>query len=207
MLDSATANLAVLVLLGYAFAVAEGVPGLGILLPGELSIVALSSVCADSQETLVLLLAVTLGAVTADHGGYGLGRRFGRRTRTWPVLRRVDVGRWDSAESSVRRRGAVALLGSRMVPVVRTLVPVIAGVARLRYRSLLVGSLAGSTMWAGVWITGGAALRAAAVTAGPWPLVAGLAALLTLSAVLLIRRPHGLARQPRASSQDAPACS
>lgn len=80
------------------------------------------------------------------------------------MITRLGVDSWDRAVDVLQRRGALAVFLTRLVPVIRTLVPVAAGVARVRYPSFLLASFAGSATWAAIYVGGGFLLRSSLET-------------------------------------------
>jgi len=56
------------------------------------------------------------------------------------------------AQAFFDRRGPSAVVGARFIPVVRTFTPIVAGVARMRYRTFLAYNLVGAAIW-GIGIT------------------------------------------------------
>jgi membrane-associated protein len=189
LLALAGSSLPLLVVVAYVVALGESVPGLGFLLPGEMTIIAMSAIAGPTGGSGWLWVAVTLGAVTGDQLGYTLGSRYGQRARTWRLLRRVDPAHWDRAETFARRHGAPAVVGSRMVPVVRTLLPVVAGGAGVDRRRFILASVAGCGLWSALWVGCGAALHAALGPAAlPTLAVGGIAAAVLAAGVVAARR-------------------
>lgn len=139
-------------LLGFAFALAESGIGLGAVLPGEVAISGLAALDRGPVAAVALVVAVASGAVVGDHLGYGLGRFAGVRVRGSRMVARLGVDRWDRASSFIRRRGFWAVLVSRVLPVVRTVTPVVAGAGRLRYPIFLLASVLGAILWATLWV-------------------------------------------------------
>jgi membrane-associated protein len=153
--------------------------------------VALSSTGPGGVGSVGLLLAITLGAVTGDHLGYAIGRRSGSRIHSWAPVRRMGDARWGAAQSFVHRRGAGALVVGRLVPVVRTLLPIVAGAATMRYRSFLWASVCGCLLWAAVWFSGGALLRNLTQLSDPtWVVLAATVVVTSLAVWLGIVRPR-----------------
>lgn len=147
-------------LLAMAFALLESGLGLGFFVPGETVVLLLSATMPSPLAALGMLLAVVIGASAGDHVGYLIGRRMGPRLRETALIRRLGTQHWDRAVDVLERRGAAAVFLTRLVPVVRTLTPASAGVARLAYPRFLVASLAGATTWAALYVGVGYALRA-----------------------------------------------
>lgn len=147
-------------LLGFLLAVAESSLGLGAVLPGEAAITGLAATIDGAASTVTLILTVALGATLGDHVGYLLGRRSGPVLRESRLVTRLGVDRWDRAGQLVARRGIPAVLVSRLVPFVRTVMPAVAGAARLAYPSFLVASVLGALAWASIWVAAGATVAA-----------------------------------------------
>ena len=192
-------------MLGFAalFAFAESGLGLGSFLPGESVILALAVGTDQWQHKALLFGAVALGASVGDHVGYGLGRHLGGRLRDTRAVRRLGVEHWDRAVGFVRRHGASAVVLSRLLPVIRTLVPAIAGVSGLRYRRFLAASITGSALWAALWVGAGAAARWAyaslADTLGPAWIAFGVATVVVIA--LLVRPSIARSRRRRSPAQ------
>lgn len=149
---------ALLIALGAAAAFGESILGAGIVLPGEIVITGLATQL-DPAARVALLTTVTLGATAGDHLNYWLGRSVGPRLRSSRVVEHIGHRHWDSAVRLVQRHGAWAVIGSRLVPVVRTLMAAVAGASRMDYPRFAVASLVGSVLWAAVWIAIGDVLR------------------------------------------------
>jgi len=171
-------------LLGFVFALAESGLGLGAIVPGEVAISGLAASIHGVFPMLALGVAVMLGAITGDHLGLYIGRHGGGRMRDSRLIARIGVDRWDKAAGLVKRHGFWALLASRMLPVVRTVMPVVAGAAGVKYRHFLAASVIGAAGWSAVWVGAGAGIGASGVLNHPW-LVGGAAA--AVAAVLLVR--------------------
>ena len=146
-------------LLGGALAFAEAVLGVGLVLPGEAAVTSIAAATSNARLPL-LVLFVTVGAVAGDHLNYGLGRLLGSRLPRSRVVRRIGTRHWDRGVELLRTRGAAALIVSRLLPVVRTLMPAVAGVAHLRYRTFLAASVVGSALWSVLWVAAGSVVTA-----------------------------------------------
>lgn len=145
--------------LGGLFAFLENGLGLGFFLPGETIVVFLTAALSDIWAVVVMFVIVVIAGSAGDHVGYLLGRHFGVGIRDLKLVKRLGVDRWDRAVDILRRRGALAVFLTRLVPVVRTLTPAAAGVARVRYSSFLFASLAGAATWAAIYVSVGFLLR------------------------------------------------
>ncbi|MPV35848.1 DedA family protein [Georgenia subflava] len=187
----------VLLIVGWLFAFAESALGVGMVLPGETVVLLVGAATIGPEQTVLAAAVVAVGASAGDHVGFLLGRRHGHRLRDSRPVRRVGTRHWDRATGLLRRRGPAAVVISRLLPVVRTLVPAAAGAADLGYRRFLAASALGAALWAALWVGAGAAAGSAlprvasAFGDAGWVLlaVAGAAVVATL---LLRRRRVGV---------------
>ncbi|MDN5852249.1 MAG: DedA family protein [Actinomycetia bacterium] len=158
-------SLPIAVVAAFGFAFAESGLGLGMFVPGETAVLALAAAVDGPVATGAVFVAVTCGACAGDHLGYWIGRTQGERVRASRAVERLGARHWDRAMAMLRRRGASAVFASRLLPVVRTLVPAAAGSSGLPYVRFLVASLAGSALWSAVYVGGGAIAMTAAAAA------------------------------------------
>lgn len=130
----------------------------GFFLPGDSLLFTGGLLIATGVLTVPLWLAlvlVPLAAVLGDQCGYLIGRRLGPA-----VFRRADARIFkaqyvDDAYAFFDKYGGRAVLLARFVPVVRTFVPVVAGVAKMDYRTFVSWNVIGGVLWgAGVTTLG-----------------------------------------------------
>jgi undecaprenyl-diphosphatase len=96
---------------------------------------------------LVVLVAVA-AALVGDHVAYQQGLRQGARLRASRAGRWVGPDRWARADAALARRGGVAVLAGRLVTVVRTLVPRLAGTGGVGYATFTAFNAVGVLLWA-----------------------------------------------------------
>jgi membrane-associated protein len=102
----------------------------------------------------VMATGVGIAAWLGDQVGYALGRHFGRpyldkRKGAW--LRKAIA----KSESFYERWGWWAMVIGRFIPMVRALVPPIAGIAKMNYYKFFSANLVGALAWGvGLTVTG-----------------------------------------------------
>lgn len=154
---------------GWAVGVMEalGGPGAGLIIalenlfppiPSEI-ILPLAGFTA-SQGTFSLAGAIfwtTLGSVVGALMIYALGAVLGRERfrAVWDRLPLVKLEDLDRAEGWFERHGAKAVFFGRMLPLIRSLISVPAGIERMRLVSFLLLTLAGSLIWNVIFILAG----------------------------------------------------
>lgn len=109
----------------------------------------------------------TAGSVVGALALYVIGAVVGRDRLVGVVSRMplVDVEDIVRAERWFERRGHLAVLFGRMIPIVRSLVSVPAGVARMPVRKFVVYTAVGSLVWNSLFIGAGYLLGV------QWPLI------------------------------------
>ncbi|HEY0182190.1 MAG TPA: DedA family protein [Rhodopila sp.] len=133
-------------------AIIEAVAVLGILIPGTPILMAVAGAAAMAgQPMLPFLILSIIGAVMGDFLSFWVGRRFSLRLRcVWPFSRRPAL--MESAEDFFDRYGVYSVALCRFVPVLRSTVPLIAGMAGMQQRRFIVANVASAFIWAPVHI-------------------------------------------------------
>jgi membrane protein DedA with SNARE-associated domain len=124
---------------------------LGFFLPGDSLLFMAGALVASHVIALpfwVLALGVFVAAVAGDQLGYLIGRRYGPKVFSRPDSRLFRHENAERAQAFFARRGALAVILGRFVPVVRTFVPVVAGVGKMTHRTFTLLNLMGALSWA-----------------------------------------------------------
>ena len=151
---------------------ALGAPGVGIAvaaenlfppIPSEVILPSAGFAAASGHMGLVSAIVwATIGSVVGALALYALGAWFGR-TRFYslaskiPFVKETDIER---AEAWFVRRGPLAVLLGRVVPVVRSLISIPAGIERMKLLPFTLYTAIGSALWNSVLIGAGYALGA-----------------------------------------------
>lgn len=112
---------------------------------------------------VLVVIATTIGSVVGALVLYGIGRLLGKERLRALVrdhgskifLKIEDV---DKADLWFDRYGPIAVLLCRMVPIVRSLISIPAGIDRMPLHTFLVFTALGSALWNGVLVGAGWAL-------------------------------------------------
>ena len=127
-------------------------------LPGDSLLFAVGALSAvDGSGTLHAPLAsLVLGAaaVLGNTVNYSIGRAIGPPAFSGRY-RLLKVEYLKRTEEFFRHHGAMAILLSRFVPVIRTCAPFVAGVGRMPYARFLTWNFAGGFAWVLLFVWGG----------------------------------------------------
>ena len=130
-------------------------------LPGDSLLFAAGALAASgSLDVRVATLSLLVAAIAGDAVNYTIGRHAGERliarARTDPRW-----GRWinpvyvERAHVFFERHGGKAIVLGRFMPIVRTFVPFVAGVARMSYPAFALYNVAGAFLWVGICVGAG----------------------------------------------------
>jgi membrane-associated protein len=124
----------------------------GFFLPGD-SLLVTAGLLASRPEfglnVYVLGLILNVAAIVGDNTNYWIGRLTGPR-----IFNREDSlffkrRHVERAHAFYERNGAKTIVLARFMPIIRTFAPLVAGVARMEYRTFLTYSVVGGTLW--IW--------------------------------------------------------
>jgi membrane protein DedA with SNARE-associated domain len=136
--------------LGMAFlaAIIEAVAVVGILIPGTPILMAVAGAAAMAGQPMLPFLAVAVvGAVIGDFLSFWVGKRFSfRLRRVWPFSSRPAL--MTNAVRFFDRFGVYSVALCRFVPVLRSTVPLVAGMAGMPQRRFVVANVASALVWA-----------------------------------------------------------
>lgn len=96
----------------------------------------------------LLVIILFLAAVLGDSTGYTFGRRVGRKLFNRPDSKLFKQAYVEKAEAFYEKHGGKTIIMARFVPFVRTFAPVIAGTAKMKYRTFLAYNVVGGLLWA-----------------------------------------------------------
>ena len=133
-------------------AIIEAVAVLGILIPGTPILMAVAGAAAMAGQSMTPFLVLSiLGAVVGDFVSFWAGKRFScRLVRLWPFSGRPEL--MGNAERFFRRYGTASVALCRFVPVLRSTVPLVAGMAGMHQRRFLAANVTSALVWAPVHI-------------------------------------------------------
>jgi len=160
----------------------------GFVLPGETALLFGGLLAAQGKVSLPAMMGLGIcAAVAGDSVGYQLGHALGPGLQTSRLGRRLGEQRWTRAQALLLRAGGRAVLLARFVSVVRALMPALAGMARMPYRTFLVWNAAGGLLWGGGFVLLGYLAGGSITTVERYLRLGWIPLALTASAVLLLR--------------------
>ena len=130
-------------------------------LPGDSLLFAAGAIAASGAlDARIAIVLLAIAAIAGDAVNYSIGRSAGHRIIQ---LARTDArwARWvnpayiERAHAFFERHGGKAIVLARFVPIVRTFVPFVAGVAEMSYRTFALYNVTGGIAWVVICIGAG----------------------------------------------------
>ncbi|QNN53295.1 bifunctional DedA family/phosphatase PAP2 family protein [Nocardioides mesophilus] len=138
----------VALLVVFAVPALESSAFVGFLFPGEIALILGGVLAFEGRVPLAaVLVAGMVGAVVGDSVGYAVGSAYGRRLLDGTVGRWVKQDHLDRASVYLAERGGRAVFFGRFTAALRVMIPGLAGMSGLRYRTFLVFNVAGAVGW------------------------------------------------------------
>jgi len=167
------------------FAFAETGAFVGLVVPGETTMLLGGAVAGQGAINIYLLIAIAwFAAWLGDTTSFFLGRRLGREF----VLKHgprfgISHERFEKVEDYFGRHGGKTIFIGRWISLVRAFAPFIAGSSGMGYRAFVPYSILGTGLWASLHILIGYFFSKSIETAGHYA-ARGAAGLATLIAVI-----------------------
>ena len=133
------------------FAFAEAAAFVGFVLPGETSLL-IGGVLAHEKvwPLWLFLVCAIIGAIAGDSVGYEVGKHFGPRIEVSRLGRLVGAKRWALAQHIFDKYHGGAIFFGRAQALLRALVPALAGMNKVPYRTFLKWNAAGGIVFSTV---------------------------------------------------------
>jgi membrane-associated protein len=132
----------------FAIVFAESGLFFGFFLPGDSLLFTAGFLASQGLfELPVLIVLLSIAAITGDSVGYWCGEKFGRKLFTREDSIWFHKKHLITAHEFYERHGGKAIILARFLPAVRTFVPIVAGMGRMSYRKFLFYNVFGGLFW------------------------------------------------------------
>jgi membrane-associated protein len=119
-------------------------------LPGDSLLFVAGAVAASGElNAHLLFLLLSIAAILGNTVNYAIGRWLGRHFFNDRNSRWLNPKHLDKAHAFYERHGGKAVVISRFLPIVRTYVPFVAGMAAMGAREYTIYNVAGALLWVG----------------------------------------------------------
>lgn len=122
---------------------------IGFFLPGDSLLVTAGLYAAATGELdpAILIVVLSVAAVSGDATGYWIGLRAGHSLYARPQSRFFRRDHLIKTREFYEKYGGMTIVLARFMPFARTFAPVVAGIAEMRYRRFAMFNAAGGIGW------------------------------------------------------------
>jgi membrane-associated protein len=127
----------------------------GFFLPGDSLLFTAGILAGQGLFNVWILMAILLtAAIVGVAVGYAVGAKWGRKLFDREDSRFFKRENLMKAEMFYEKHGGKTIILARFIPIIRTFVPVVAGIGRMSYPKLIVYNIIGGVVWV-VGLVGG----------------------------------------------------
>jgi membrane-associated protein len=120
----------------------------GFFLPGDSLLVTLGLLASQGELSIGLLLLLCIpAAILGDNLGYATGRTIGQTLYNREDSLFFKKKHLIEAHAFFEKHGPRSIVLARFVPVVRTFTPIVAGMAKMNYRTFMIYNILGGLLW------------------------------------------------------------
>ncbi|MEZ4180432.1 MAG: VTT domain-containing protein [Candidatus Doudnabacteria bacterium] len=121
---------------------------IGFFLPGDSLLFTAGILAAEGYLNIWLLLLILYSAaIIGNQTGFRIGKKFGPRVFSKEESLLFSQKNIQRTEDFFAKHGSLTIILARFVPIMRTFVPVMAGVGNMSEKKFLVQNIAGATLW------------------------------------------------------------
>jgi membrane protein DedA with SNARE-associated domain len=124
----------------------------GLIIPGDTIVLAAGTMVRDWFDFSGLFIAVMLGSFAGESLGFYIGRIFGPRIRSSKLGLRIPEKVWHRADNFVESRGGIAIAMSRFLPVLHSVVPLTAGMTKMKYKTFIAWTAGACAVWTSMYL-------------------------------------------------------
>lgn len=117
--------------------------------PSELVMPFAGFIAAKGELNLILVIVFsTIGSITGSLISYYIGKRWGiKLIESYGKYILVDTDDLKKTEAWFKKRGEPTIFASRLIPVVRHLISLVAGVGKMNIKKFSIYTIAGAAIW------------------------------------------------------------
>lgn len=146
----------------FAIIFAESGLFFGFFLPGDSLLVTAGLLATQGYFNIaILIILLSIAAITGDSTGYWMGRKFGKRIFSkekievdgLSILAKINItlrdkGHIKTAEEFYKKHGSQTIILARFLPYIRTFAPIVAGIGSMNYKKFITFNIIGGAGWA-----------------------------------------------------------
>ena len=125
-------------------------------LPGDSILFATGALASiGSLNIFILFLIFFVAAVLGDTVNYSIGKKIGTGILEKKDLKYINKEYLEKAHKFYEKHGSMTIVIGSFIPIIRTFVPFVAGVGKMRYLHFIIYNVLGGFLWVTLFLVGG----------------------------------------------------
>jgi membrane-associated protein len=125
-------------------------------LPGDSLLFVVGSLAAvSSMDVHLVVILLIIAGIVGNTVNYSIGRWFGNKIFSRPDSKFFSQEKLNKAHAFYEKYGGISVVVSRFLPIVRTFVPFVAGMAEMTYTRFTFFNIVGAVAWVCFFVYGG----------------------------------------------------
>lgn len=125
-------------------------------LPGDSILFATGAIASmGALDIFTLFIVFYIAAVAGDTVNYHIGKKIKSKILKKEDIKYVNKEYLNKAHRFYEKNGSMTIVLGRFIPIIRTFVPLIAGVGEMNYSKFIVYNMIGGFLWVSIFLWGG----------------------------------------------------
>lgn len=125
-------------------------------LPGGLILFVAGALAGIAGMNIVTLLIVAyLAAILGDTVNYQIGKRIGNKVLKKGIIRFISKKYLTKDHMLYEKYGSKTIVIGRFIPIIRTFIPFISGIGRMKYSRFIIYNILGVFIWVTLFLVSG----------------------------------------------------
>lgn len=117
-------------------------------LPGDSILFATGALASIGAMNIIpLFIVILFAAVFGDTANYSIGKKIGNRILNKPNTKLINKDYLIKAQNFYDKHGSMTIVLGRFIPIIRTFVPFVAGIGKMRYTKFITHNILGGFLW------------------------------------------------------------
>jgi len=117
-------------------------------LPGDSLLFATGALASTGSLNIFALFAIFfVAAVMGDTANYHIGKKIGNGILEKENVKFINKEYLNKAQNFYKKHGSITIVLGRFIPIIRTFVPFVAGIGKMKYSNFITYNIIGGFLW------------------------------------------------------------
>lgn len=125
-------------------------------LPGDSILFATGALASSGTLNIFALFFIYLvAAIVGDTVNYHIGKKIGNGILEKDSVKFINKEYLNKAQNFYEKYGSMTIVLGRFMPIIRTFVPFVAGIGKMKYSNFIIYNILGGFLWVTLMLSGG----------------------------------------------------